>query len=164
MPALQAFNGDSAADLASRVPFSTKTSIDVLHTQYMESNKPDKLDNVESVSSKDSTWGLHEAVTEVDSRDAATPDKWVPRHPRLVRLTGRHPFNCEPPLPDLMERGFITPTALRKQPNPLSMAVCPAAGGSRASQLHMSCRVCQKPRCSSEAGMGCSQGFCNWTG
>ena len=23
----------------------------------------------------------------------STPDEWVPRHPRMVRLTGRHPFN-----------------------------------------------------------------------
>ena len=114
MPALQAFQGDSAADLASRVPFSTKTSIEVLHSEYVESDRTDKLNNVESVKPKDPTWGLHETVTKIDSRDAATPDKWVPRHPRLVRLTGRHPFNCEPPLPDLMERGFITPTSLRK--------------------------------------------------
>ena len=115
MPALQAFKGDSACDLASRVPFSTKTSIVDLHTQYIESDESNKLDHVENVTPKDPAWGLHESVTDIDSRDAATPDKWVPRHPRLVRLTGRHPFNCEPPLPDLMERGFITPTALRKQ-------------------------------------------------
>jgi nitrate reductase (NAD(P)H) len=30
----------------------------------------------------------------------------------MVRLTGRHPFNTEPPLPLLMEHGFITPAAL----------------------------------------------------
>ena len=30
----------------------------------------------------------------------------------LCRLTGRHPFNCEPPLPHLMTSGFITPTSL----------------------------------------------------
>ena len=42
----------------------------------------------------------------------STPDEWIPRHPDLVRLTGRHPFNVEPPLPKLMEEGFITPAAL----------------------------------------------------
>ena len=42
----------------------------------------------------------------------STPDEWVPRHPDLVRLTGRHPFNVEPPLPKLMDHGFITPAAL----------------------------------------------------
>ena len=31
--------------------------------------------------------------TEIDKRDADTPDNWVPRHPALVRLTGKHPFN-----------------------------------------------------------------------
>lgn len=112
MPALHTFKGDSAADLASRVPFSTKTSIDI---QYLANDRSEKVNNVDNVKLEDAAWDLHEAVKEVDSRDAATPDKWVPRHPRLVRLTGRHPFNCEPPLPDLMERGFITPTALRKR-------------------------------------------------
>ena len=36
----------------------------------------------------------------------------MPRHPDMVRLTGRHPFNVEPPLPKLMDHGFITPAAL----------------------------------------------------
>jgi len=50
--------------------------------------------------------------TEIDKRDVGTPDEWIPRHPDLVRLTGRHPFNVEPPLPKLMQQGFITPAAL----------------------------------------------------
>jgi hypothetical protein len=37
-------------------------------------------------------------VVNVDDRDKNSPDDWVPRHPELVRLTGLHPFNCEPPL------------------------------------------------------------------
>jgi nitrate reductase (NAD(P)H) len=41
-----------------------------------------------------------------------TPDDWIPRHPELIRLTGRHPFNVEPPLPRVVEAGFITPTSL----------------------------------------------------
>ncbi|KAJ3191497.1 hypothetical protein HK101_007658 [Irineochytrium annulatum] len=48
----------------------------------------------------------------VDERDKGTPDEWVPRHKDLVRLTGRHPFNCEPPLRDLMRQGWITPASL----------------------------------------------------
>ena len=36
-----------------------------------------------------SEWDVHLPVTHVDSRDAATPDAWVPRHPELIRLTGR---------------------------------------------------------------------------
>lgn len=35
-------------------------------------------------------WALHETVTAIDKRDAATPDSWVPRHPSLIRLTGRY--------------------------------------------------------------------------
>ncbi|TKY45540.1 Inducible nitrate reductase of NADH 2 [Spatholobus suberectus] len=30
----------------------------------------------------------------------------------MVRLTGKHPFNSEPPLPRLMHHGFITPVPL----------------------------------------------------
>mmetsp|Transcript_55608 Transcript_55608/g.130280 ORF Transcript_55608/g.130280 Transcript_55608/m.130280 type:complete len:874 (-) Transcript_55608:259-2880(-) len=48
----------------------------------------------------------------IDPRDVDTPDNWVPRHPSLIRLTGRHPFNVEPPLSMLMEQGLITPPAL----------------------------------------------------
>lgn len=37
----------------------------------------------------------------VSSQDAQTPDNWVLRDDRLVRLTGKHPFNCEARLGDL---------------------------------------------------------------
>ncbi|KAK1441261.1 hypothetical protein QVD17_07105 [Tagetes erecta] len=47
-----------------------------------------------------------------DPRDAGTADQWVERNPSLVRLTGKHPFNSEPPLTKLMQHGFITPAAL----------------------------------------------------
>lgn len=40
--------------------------------------------------------------------DLKTPDKHVARDPRLLRLTGVHPFNVEPPLTDLWNEGFIT--------------------------------------------------------
>jgi len=43
--------------------------------------------------------------TEVLAVDAASPDKHVPRDPRLIRLTGNHPFNCEAPLTDLFNAG-----------------------------------------------------------
>lgn len=44
--------------------------------------------------------------------DALTPDAWVPRDARLLRLTGRHPFNCEPPPQDLEACGPITTPGL----------------------------------------------------
>ncbi|EGZ10422.1 hypothetical protein PHYSODRAFT_337236 [Phytophthora sojae] len=49
-------------------------------------------------------------MAQIDPRDVGTPDEWVPRHPELIRLTGRHPFNCEPPLK--YTSTFITPMAL----------------------------------------------------
>jgi len=38
--------------------------------------------------------------------DLNSPDKHVPRDPRLIRLTGNHPFNCEAPLTTLFEAGI----------------------------------------------------------
>ncbi|KUF98977.1 Signal peptidase complex catalytic subunit SEC11C [Phytophthora nicotianae] len=49
-------------------------------------------------------------MAQIDPRDVGTPDEWVPRHPELIRLTGRHPFNSEPPLK--YTSTFITPMAL----------------------------------------------------
>lgn len=48
----------------------------------------------------------------IDERDVGTPDGWIARDPRLIRLTGRHPFNAEPPTVELMKYGFITPTSI----------------------------------------------------
>ncbi|GAA98798.1 uncharacterized protein L969DRAFT_76523 [Mixia osmundae IAM 14324] len=48
----------------------------------------------------------------IDSQDAATPDNWVPRDERLVRLTGKHPFNCEAKIGTLFEQGFLTSSNL----------------------------------------------------
>jgi hypothetical protein len=46
------------------------------------------------------------------SHNRATPDSWIPRDRRLVRLTGKHPFNCEAKLKDLYAEGFLTPSNL----------------------------------------------------
>ncbi|KAK4450705.1 hypothetical protein QBC34DRAFT_296811 [Podospora aff. communis PSN243] len=40
--------------------------------------------------------------------DLKTPDNFVERDPRLIRLTGIHPFNVEAPLTDLYDEGFLT--------------------------------------------------------
>lgn len=40
--------------------------------------------------------------------DLKTPDNHVERDPRLIRLTGIHPFNVEAPLSDLYDEGFLT--------------------------------------------------------
>lgn len=47
-----------------------------------------------------------------DPRDEFTSDAWIRRNSSLIRLTGKHPFNCEPPLNTLMTNGFITPSHL----------------------------------------------------
>ncbi|KAI5837779.1 nitrate reductase [Morchella snyderi] len=44
--------------------------------------------------------------------DLGTPDSHVPRDPRLIRLTGVHPFNVEAPLTALFDSGFLTPPEL----------------------------------------------------
>ncbi|TVY82040.1 Nitrate reductase [NADPH] [Lachnellula suecica] len=46
--------------------------------------------------------------TEILKEDVKTPDNHVPRDPRLIRLTGIHPFNVEPPLSALYNEGFLT--------------------------------------------------------
>lgn len=51
-------------------------------------------------------------ISTPDHRDKGTPDEWIPRDGRLVRLTGRHPFNVEPPLSVLNEHRFITPSSM----------------------------------------------------
>jgi len=65
----------------------------------------EEFDEEDPLSEDDKDWGPipEVVVTKVDERDKNTSDDWIPRHPELVRLTGRHPFNCEPPLHTLME-------------------------------------------------------------
>ncbi|PGG95841.1 hypothetical protein AJ80_09903 [Polytolypa hystricis UAMH7299] len=46
--------------------------------------------------------------TEVLDIDKETPDNHVSRDPRLIRLTGVHPFNVEAPLTALYNEGFLT--------------------------------------------------------
>lgn len=49
---------------------------------------------------------------EIDEKDQFTPDNWVARYDRLIRLTGKHPLNGEPALTELYEAGFTTPNRL----------------------------------------------------
>ena len=48
------------------------------------------------------------APVEILDVDKKTPDAHVPRDPRLIRLTGVHPFNVEAPLSALFDEGFLT--------------------------------------------------------
>lgn len=75
---------------------------------------PDTEDNASTSSSSSSTdvsFPLPPPTTiptEVLDQDKKTPDDHVPRDPRLIRLTGVHPFNVEPPLSALFKEGFLT--------------------------------------------------------
>jgi nitrate reductase (NAD(P)H) len=61
-------------------------------------------------------------VEKPDKRDAGNADAWVPRDPRLNRLTGIHPFNCEAPLSVLREADYLTPATLHYVRN---HGICP---------------------------------------
>lgn len=63
-------------------------------------------------------------VKSVLPEDLKTPDSHVPRDPRLIRLTGVHPFNCEPPLTDLYNEGFLTSEDLHYVRNHGLVPVC----------------------------------------
>jgi nitrate reductase (NAD(P)H) len=45
--------------------------------------------------------------TKVLDIDKDTPDRHVPRDPRLIRLTGVHPLNVEAPLSALYDEGIL---------------------------------------------------------
>jgi nitrate reductase (NAD(P)H) len=47
-------------------------------------------------------------LNQVLVEDLKTPDNHVERDPRLIRLTGVHPFNVEAPLSELYDEGFLT--------------------------------------------------------
>jgi nitrate reductase (NAD(P)H) len=53
-----------------------------------------------------------EQDTSIDETDQFTPDNWIPRSTNLIRLTGKHPLNCEPELTALFDAGLITPNQL----------------------------------------------------
>lgn len=44
-----------------------------------------------------------------------TPDSWVPRCSKLLRLTASHPLNAEPKLTEMYAAGMITPTKYLSQ-------------------------------------------------
>jgi len=77
-------------------PSPPETEIDVLD----DSLQPDQVD----IPLPPLTT-IPEKVLDVDKR---TPDAHVPRDPRLIRLTGVHPFNVEAPLSALFNEGFLT--------------------------------------------------------
>lgn len=71
---------------------------------------------VESIKQNDgkmrSPWADLKPTDVIDDADRASPDNWIPRNSNMIRLTGKHPLNCEYPLADLFETGLITPNRL----------------------------------------------------
>jgi nitrate reductase (NAD(P)H) len=68
-------------------------------------------DNKSVTSSSDADFALPPPTTiptKTLDVDKPTPDAHVHRDARLIRLTGVHPFNVEPPLTDLFNEGFLT--------------------------------------------------------
>ena len=51
-------------------------------------------------------------VISIDEADQFSPDNWIPRSDKLIRLTGKHPLNGEPQLTSIFEAGLITPNSL----------------------------------------------------
>lgn len=80
-------------------------------SDHSDSEKDDKFNSSGGVDVQPSDYPLPPSTTEptnVLEIDKKTPDSWLPRDPRLIRLTGVHPFNVEPPLSDLYNEGFLT--------------------------------------------------------
>ena len=88
----------------------------------------------------------------VDDRDKGTPDDWVQRHPDMIRLTGRHPFNSEPPLTKLYESGFHTPSHLHIVRNHGAVPKCVARGVRSREHLRRSLAHAATPACTSVKG------------
>ncbi|KAF3324119.1 nitrate reductase [Carex littledalei] len=96
--------GCSFPALISHVPSSTQHE----HKLFSDGEDDDEKTDWTSL------YGSHLEVEPSirDPRDEGTSDSWVERNPSLIRLTGKHPFNSEPPLTRLMHHGFITPVQL----------------------------------------------------
>ncbi|CEH13315.1 nitrate reductase [Ceraceosorus bombacis] len=97
---------------------SNAGSIDALKsTELIQENTPSPS-SLQAELDRESVYGEHlPPVPKTDdvkplSIDNGTPDAWVARHERLIRLTGKHPLNVEPPLVDILKTGFLTPQSL----------------------------------------------------
>ncbi|CAL0317905.1 unnamed protein product [Lupinus luteus] len=91
---------------------TTFPSNHLLNHIYLDSSGDDENDDVSNFNDliQKSNTELESSI--LDPRDEGTADYWVHRNASMLRLTGKHPFNSEPPLPRLMHHGFITPVPL----------------------------------------------------
>lgn len=100
----------SAADSLSPSSSVSSDGPDKLSSNLPSPFYPPTLARIEGVVQKYQTPALPSEYPQLpqigtalkgDAKDIGTPDEWVVRDERLVRLTGKWPFNCEAPLPDL---------------------------------------------------------------
>ncbi|XP_003601114.3 LOW QUALITY PROTEIN: inducible nitrate reductase [NADH] 2 [Medicago truncatula] len=83
------------------------------HSSSEDEDDEEEIQNFNNnliMKSKQTTKELEPSI--FDPRDAGTSDQWIKRNTSMLRLTGKHPFNSEPPLQELVEHGFITPVPL----------------------------------------------------
>ncbi|KAL5335736.1 hypothetical protein BJX70DRAFT_309296 [Aspergillus crustosus] len=56
--------------------------------------------------------GDEDRPQQIDEADQFSPDSWIPRSDKLIRLTGKHPLNAEVNLTTLYDAGLITPSSI----------------------------------------------------
>ncbi|KAG8693186.1 hypothetical protein FRC11_003091, partial [Ceratobasidium sp. 423] len=101
-----------AASSASLDQFSVASSYSTAPSSPLSVHTDDRFCDTEGFPSSFPPLPESTPPSLVSTQDTQTPDNWVKRDDRLVRLTGKHPFNCEAKLGDLFAAGFLTPTEL----------------------------------------------------
>ncbi len=130
---------------------------------YQQEKKQDSAERPYEapLSEDDPEWAKHETTSEVDPKDEPTPDRWVPRHKAIVRLTGRSVFTSSQAA---VEGGNLcslrsTELLLLLQASSQLRASSQHAYGARLS--HTQCAALrQKPWTGSKARLGDAQGHC----
>ncbi|KAI3948289.1 hypothetical protein MKW92_004398 [Papaver armeniacum] len=95
----------SGFPISERFHAQTKSVIEALSSDEEEEEEEEQWKDFGKIYSE-----LEPSV--IDKQDEGTSDNWIERNPCMIRLTGKHPFNSEPPLTRLMHHGFITPVPL----------------------------------------------------
>eukprot|EP00566_Odontella_aurita_P003164 CAMPEP_0113571588 /NCGR_PEP_ID=MMETSP0015_2-20120614/25635_1 /TAXON_ID=2838 /ORGANISM="Odontella" /LENGTH=1025 /DNA_ID=CAMNT_0000474551 /DNA_START=35 /DNA_END=3114 /DNA_ORIENTATION=- /assembly_acc=CAM_ASM_000160 len=121
-PQVDLHRGESNNDLSSLVKSTPAEPVDESNLTCEELYGPypsqipipfiDKSNNTPPPAVIETAKTMWDVKSHPDHRDKGTPDEWVPRDGRLIRLTGRHPFNVEPPVSVLNKHRFITPSSL----------------------------------------------------
>lgn len=100
--------GVAFSSLPVRVPPSPPKSIDSGSETSDQSAPASRRESIARVQPRYTLPPPTTVPTEILKEDLKTPDNHVPRDPRLIRLTGIHPFNVEAPLSALYDEGFLT--------------------------------------------------------